>query len=150
ELPEGDDSTARDIINKNPLLKNLGNQSHVKEMLKERVGDFENDPNAAHRAAQVLEHIEQYDGDGNRIASKDIGNGEINGFSKDGEAYDGTGAGRLREFGKYGCERLKGKIRDSDNAADAKDARARAEALRIHWGRPDSDKRRAKHIAGSS
>lgn len=146
ELPEGDNSTAKDIIDKNPLLKNLGNQSHVKEMLKERVGDFENDPNAAHRAVQVLEHIEQYDEDGNRIASKDIGNGEINGFSKDGEAYHGTEAGRLQDFGKYGFENLKGKIRDSDNAADDKDARAKAEALGIHWERPETDKRSAKDI----
>lgn len=145
-LPEGDDRTAKDIIDKNPLLKNLGNQSHVKEMLKERVGDFENDPDAAHRAAQVLEHIEQYDGDGNRIASRDVGNGEINGFRKSGEADHGTEAGRLQDFGKYGFESLKGKIRDSGNAADDKDARAKAEALGIHWERPETDKRSAKDI----
>src|SRR5690606_12380637 len=59
ELPEDDKRTAKEIIDKSPLLKNLGNQSQVKDMLKERVGDFEKDADAAHRAVQVLEHIEQ-------------------------------------------------------------------------------------------
>ncbi|WP_136682543.1 hypothetical protein [Falsirhodobacter xinxiangensis] len=146
ELPEGDKSTAQEIIDKNPLLKNLGNQSNVKEMLKERVGDFENDPNAAHRAAQVLYHVENYDSDGKRIAGNDIGNGEINGFRKSGEADNGTEAGRLQDFGKYGFSHLKGEIGSAEGAGDDKDAKARAEALGIHWVRPEGDTRSAEEI----
>ncbi len=56
--PQGDFRTAQQIIDDNPLLKNLGNQSGVKDTLRERVGDFEHDPDAAYRASRVLEHIE--------------------------------------------------------------------------------------------
>ncbi|MDH2326577.1 hypothetical protein QCN27_06825 [Cereibacter sp. SYSU M97828] len=149
ELPPGDESTAQEIIDKNPLLKNLGDQSDVKKMLKERVGDFETDADAAHRAVQVLEHIENYDSEGNRIGGNDVGNGEINGFRKSGEADNGTEAGRLQDFGKYGFEHLKGELRTSEGAGDDPDAKAKAEALGIHWVRPEGDTRSAEEIINS-
>src|SRR5690606_25389440 len=99
-----------DIIDDNPLLKDLGNQSGVKDMLKERVGDFEEDADAAYRAAQVLEHIEAFDEDGNRLASNDVDNGRIDGFTSSDEARHGTEAGRLQDFGKYGFSSLKGEL----------------------------------------
>lgn len=62
--PSGDFRSAQQIIDDNPLLKNLGNQSGVKDKLRERVGDFEHDPDAAYRASRVLEHIEKLDENG--------------------------------------------------------------------------------------
>src|SRR5690606_1944123 len=106
ERPEGDDRSARDILDDDPLLANLGNQSGVKDMLKDRVGDYERDADAAYRASQVLEHIERFDGDGKSIVGKDVGNDKIDGFGGE-EAENGTEAGRLQDFGKYGFANLK-------------------------------------------
>jgi len=55
--PAGDNRSATDIINANPTLKNLGNQSGVKDNLKKQVGDFEKDPDAAYRASKVLDYV---------------------------------------------------------------------------------------------
>ncbi|MCO4319109.1 hypothetical protein M8997_018125 [Phyllobacterium sp. 21LDTY02-6] len=144
--PEGDNRSAEDIINDNLLLKNLGNQSGVKDKLKDRVGDFEHDRDAAYRAVQVLEHIEQFDEKGKKLDGGDVGNNEINGFTNSGEAYAGTEAGRLQDFGKYGFEHLKGKLPEKLNPADNKEARKEAEAHGIKWQRPKGDDRSAKEI----
>ncbi len=146
ERPEGDDRSAQDIIDGNALLKNLGNQSGVRDMLKEQVGDFENDPDAAYRATQVLEHIETLNGEGGKIAGKDVGNGRVDGFTKSGEAKHGTEAGRLQDFGKMGFSALKGEIKDSSSAGDNKEAREQAEKVGIVWKRPEEDKRSAQDI----
>lgn len=146
DRPEDDNRSARDIIDANPLLKNLGNQSGIKDMLKQQVGDFEHDADAAYRAAQVLQHIEQFDGNGKRLAGTDTGNGSIDGFTSSDEARNGTEAGRLQDFGKYGFSNLKGKLTRVESAADDKEAREQAEKLGIKWKRPESDKRSAKDI----
>lgn len=146
ERPKGDERSAQDIINDNPLLKNLGNQSGAKDALKERVGDFENDPDAAYRAVQVLDHIEQLDENGNRLASKDINNEKIDGFTSSGEARHGTEAGRLQDFGKYGFDSLRGELKSPDHASDDGAARAKAESLGIVWELPKSDERSAQDI----
>jgi hypothetical protein len=146
DRPEGDDRSAKDIIDANPLLKNLGNQSGVKDMLKERVGDFENDANAAYRAVQVLQHVEKFDGEGNKIAGNDVNNGSIDGFTSSDEARHGTEAGRLQDFGKYGFSSLKGKLTDVGSVGEDKAAREEAEKLGFKWQRPDGDKRSAKDI----
>ncbi|MGY4638548.1 hypothetical protein [Pseudomonas sp. TE24901] len=123
--PVGDTRSAQQIIDDNPLLKNLGNQSGVKDKLRERVGDFEHDPDAAWRAAQVLNYVENYDETGKHIDGGDVGNGRIDGFTKDGEARHGTEAGRLQDFGKYGYDNLKGL--DGNSADDQiKDLNAKA------------------------
>lgn len=153
ELPEDRSDSAQDIIDGSELLKNLGNQSGVKDMLRERVGDFENDADAAYRAVQVLEHVERFDADGNRIAGNDLGNGEINGFSKGGDAYNGTEAGRLQDFGKYGFENLKGDLGNTapDGQPTKGDAeRDQAERMGIQWERPEGDDRSAEDIIEKS
>ena len=61
QRPKDDNRSAQEIIDDSPLLKNLGNQSGVKDKLRERVGDFEHDADAAYRATQVLDHIERFD-----------------------------------------------------------------------------------------
>ncbi len=141
ERPEGDERSAQEIIDDSPLLRNLGNQSGVKDMLKERVGDFETDADAAYRAMQVLEHIETLDGSGERIAGKDVANGRVDGFTKGGDAKNGTEAGRLQDFGKYGFTHLKGELKDTMAAGDDKGAREQAESLGIVWVRPKNDDR---------
>lgn len=147
ERPKGDDRSAKDIIEGDRLLKGLGNQSSVKDMLKEQVGDFEKDADAAYRASQVLDHIEKFDREGKRQVGGDVGDGKINGFSNSGEAYNDKEAGRLQDFGKYGFDSLKGKLDDYKGAGNDKDERKRAEEeLGIKWERPEDDKRSAKDI----
>lgn len=109
--PEGDNRSARDIIDQNPSLKNLSNEQ--KDDLKKYVGDYEKDPDAAYRADQVIKHIEEYDSDGNKIKNKDaIGDSKIDGYFKGkggkNEANPNTEAGRLQDFGKEGYKSLKG------------------------------------------
>ncbi|MBB2971431.1 type III effector HrpK domain-containing protein [Mesorhizobium sp. RMAD-H1] len=144
--PEGDDRSAQDIIDDTPVLRDLGNQSGVRDMLKDRVGDFEKDADAAYRAKQILEHIEKYDGEGNLLAGKDVGNGRVDGFTNSGEARHGTEAGRLQDFGKYGFSNLKGELADRGSVGDDPEARKQAEALGIEWTRPEGDDRSAQDI----
>ncbi|MGJ5047264.1 type III effector HrpK domain-containing protein [Bradyrhizobium oligotrophicum] len=150
QRPEDDHRSAQDIIDADPLLKNLGNQSGVKDKLKERVGDFEHDADAAYRAAQVLDHVEKFDEDGHRIAGNDVANGRIDGFTKDGDARHGTEAGRLQDFDKYGFSNLKGELNHVPSAGDDKNARVEAEKLGIKWHRPQDDKRSAEDIIKAS
>jgi hypothetical protein len=146
QRPPDDKRTAQEIIDDTPLLKNLGDQSGVKKMLEERVGDFANDPDAAYRAKQVLEHIEKLDESGNRVAGKDVDNGRVDGFTKGGDARHGTEAGRLQDFGKYGFSNLKGELKDLSVASNDPKAREQAEALGIKWERPENDQRSAQDI----
>lgn len=146
ERSEGDNRSAQDIINDTPLLKNLGNQSGVKDMLKERVGDFEHDADAAYRAKQVLEHVEVLDESGGRLAGKDVNNGRVDGFTKSGEAKHGTEAGRLQDFGKYGFGDLKGELKHIEAVGDDPAAKVAGEAAGIVWQRPEGDKRSAQDI----
>ncbi|OWJ65557.1 type III effector HrpK domain-containing protein [Inquilinus limosus] len=146
ERPKGDNRSAQDIINDTPLLRDLGNQSGVRDMLEKRVGDIDTDADAAYRAVQVLEHVEKFDEDGNRIAGNDVNNGRVDGFTKGGDARHGTEAGRLQDFGKYGFDNLKGKLETPASAGDDKDARAQAEKAGIKWELPDGDKRSAQDI----
>lgn len=146
ERPEGDDRSAEEIIGKSDLLKNLGNQSDVKDMLKERVGDFEKDADAAYRAVQVLEHIENYTAGGDRVAGNDVNNGKVDGFTNSGEAKPNTEAGRLQDFGKDGFDALKGKMERPADVGDNKEAREAAEKAGIKWELPEDDKRSAQDI----
>lgn len=134
--PEGDTRSAQQIIDDTPLLKQLGNQSGVKDALKKQVGDFETDPDAAYRASKVVEHVEYVDEDGNLTDGESVGNGSIDGFTKDGEARHGTEAGRLQDFGKYGYSNLKGEVVKSDMGPDQK--------------RPEGDTRSAREIVDST
>ncbi|WP_288377746.1 type III effector HrpK domain-containing protein [uncultured Pseudomonas sp.] len=146
QRPENDKRTAQEIIDDSPLLNKLGNQGGVKDMLKERVGDFENDADAAYRASQVLDHVVRFDENGERLAGKDVNNTSIDGFTKDREARHGTEAGRLQDFGKYGFDSLKGELQHPGNVSDDSKAREEAEMAGIVWERPEDDKRSARDI----
>ncbi|WP_288587661.1 type III effector HrpK domain-containing protein [uncultured Methylobacterium sp.] len=150
EKPAGDERSAQEIIDGSRLLKDLGNQSGVKDMLKERAGDFDTDADAAYRATQILEHVERFDEGGSRIAGKDVDNGRIDGFTKGGDARHGTEAGRLQDFGKYGFSNLQGQLRDASSAADDPDAQQQAEERGLDWERPEGDTRSAQDIIDQS
>lgn len=106
--PPGDTRSAQEIIDGDPTLKNLGNQSGVKDNLKKQVGDFEHDPDAAFRASEVLKHIKSAKTSDGENRSDDVtDNGKIEGFTKDGDARHGTEAGLLQDFGKHGYSALK-------------------------------------------
>ncbi len=145
ERPQGDDSSPQAIIDSSPLLSRLGNQSSVKDMLKDRVGDYEHDADAAYRAVQVLEHIERFDGEGKSLVGKDVGNGSIDGF-KGEEASHGSEAGRLQDFGKDGFESLKGTLPDTQSVKTDEQSRNKAKVKGIVWERPDGDTRSAQDI----
>jgi len=88
---DGGTRSAKDIIDGDPTLKNLGNQSRVKDNLKKQVGNFDNDPDGAYRASQVLQHIKQSKTSDGKDRSGDV--------TKDGDARHGTEAGLLQDFG---------------------------------------------------
>lgn len=109
--PEGDTRDAQEIISQSELLKNLGDQKvtteggeekGVKEMLKEKVGDFETDPDAAYRADALLKFIEKTDAKGDPVVKKgernDPGNGKIDGYTDSDQARPDSEAGRLQDF----------------------------------------------------
>lgn len=146
DLPADDKRSAQQIIDDDPLLKNLGNQSGVKDALRDRVGDFEHDPDAAFRATQVLDHIELFDEGGERLSGKDVSNGKVDGFTSKNQAKHGTEAGRLQDFGKYGFDTLKGELQHVAAAGSYSQARAEAEAAGIVWELPEGDNRSASDI----
>jgi hypothetical protein len=108
-------ASAQSIVDGNPTLKNLGNQSGVKDNLKKQCGDWD-DPSkspqeradSAQRASNVVDWVKgAKDRDGD-VRDKEVRtNGKIEGFTKDGDARHGTEAGLLQDFGKYGYGHLK-------------------------------------------
>jgi len=108
-------ASAQSIVDGNPTLKNLGNQSGVKDNLKKQCGDWD-DPSkspqeradAAQRASNVVDWVKNAkDRDGDVRDPELVKNGKIEGFTKDGDARHGTEAGLLQDFGKYGYGHLK-------------------------------------------
>lgn len=97
--PPGDNRTAQQIIDDNPLLKNLGNQSGVKDNLNKFVGgDMANNPDQAYKAAALLTYIKSSaNSKGDTRDTSEVGNGKIDGFTKDGDARHGTEAGLLQD-----------------------------------------------------
>lgn len=107
-------ASAQSIVDGNPTLKNLGNQSGVKDNLKKQCGDWD-DPSkspqeradAAQRASNVVDWVKNAkDRDGEPRTGDVTKNGKIEGFTKDGDARHGTEAGLLQDFGKYGYSHL--------------------------------------------
>ena len=150
--PEGDTRSAKEILESDPLAKNLGDQKgpdedkSLKERLRDQVGDFENDPDAAFRLVQVLHFVEQYDESGKPIAGKDAGNGKIDGYTKGGEAKHGTEAGRLQDFGKYGYDHLQGDKSTFDTPKPPPAERPVVTGFGPDMTRPEGDKRSAQDI----
>jgi hypothetical protein len=78
----------------NPVLKNLGNQEGIRDKLKAKFGDIDNDPVAAQNAANFLNQIKALpEADGTPIPDSVLNDGKLDGFTKDGDARHGTDAG---------------------------------------------------------
>ncbi|CAM9275230.1 unnamed protein product, partial [Ectocarpus sp. 12 AP-2014] len=106
--PPGDTRTAEEIIDDNPVLKNLGDQKDIKrDLLKEQCGDWTSDntdpesrADAAYNMAKVLNWIDgSNDSDGN---SRGLADGDIQGITSSGDARHGTEAGKLKDFAEQG------------------------------------------------
>jgi ankyrin repeat protein len=123
--PEGDNRSAQQIINEDPLLRSLHQETkdwlnngfggdHPFKGLKSIGGNdkgYEDDADKAYIAGRILEHIENFGPDG-AIGKDDntIGNHRIDGFFKKSgrlQANPHTEAGRLQDFAKYGFDYLK-------------------------------------------
>lgn len=107
-----DTRSADDIINDNPVLKDLGNQKDIKQDdLKKRFGDCtadNKDPasraDAAYNMAKVLNSI---DGMDTKNGKSRTGDGDMQGITKDSDARHGTEAGVLKDVAEQGLGMLK-------------------------------------------
>lgn len=113
--PAGDTRSAEEIINANPILKNLGDQKDInREGAYKQLGDWtENnkDPkaraDAAYNAAKVLNWIDTSKTAGGDSREKVSGKGDLYGITKDGDARHGTPAGNWKDFTEKGYGALK-------------------------------------------
>ncbi|RMS10303.1 hypothetical protein ALP72_03433 [Pseudomonas coronafaciens pv. coronafaciens] len=123
--PRGDTRTAEQIIDANPILKNLGDQKDIKRTeAYARIGDWTQnnaDPkaraDAAYNAAKVLNWInssDQADGAPRQCTN----DSDLQGITHDGDARHGTEAGNWKDFVEQGYAALKGDHR-LDKANDS-------------------------------
>lgn len=112
--PPGDNRSAEQIIDENPVLKNLGNQKDIKrEQLKERFGDWTDankDPksraDAAYNMACVLNSIKGLNARDGSERKEISANDKIEGITRDGDARHGTEAGVLKDIAEQGLKML--------------------------------------------
>jgi len=112
--PPGDNRSAEQIIDDNPVLKNLGNQKDIKrEQLKERFGDWTDankDPksraDAAYNMACVLNSIKSLNARDGSERKEISANDKIEGITKSGDARHGTEAGVLKDIAEQGLKML--------------------------------------------
>lgn len=111
---DGDNRSADQIINDNPVLKNLGNQKDIKqEELKKQFGDWTaNNPDekgralAAKNMSYFLNNVKALDnregGDRGDIST----NGKIEGITKHGDARHGTEAAIVKDVAEQGLDKM--------------------------------------------
>lgn len=146
--PPGDNRTAQQIIDDNPLLKNLGNQSGVKDNLNKFVGgDMANNPDQAYKAAALLTYIKSSaNSKGDTRDTSQVGNGKIDGFTKDGDARHGTEAGLLQDVvggGGHpggGWDHLQGTKHDLDVTSDTHVNADGTNKDNLQWGMEQAGK----------
>ncbi len=113
--PDGDNRSADEIIEANPILKNLGSQKDInREGAYKQLGDWtanNKDPearaDAAYNAAKVLNYIDTSQGADGKDRSQVSGKGDLYGITKDGDARHGTPAGNWKDFTEKGYGALK-------------------------------------------
>ncbi|WP_380183862.1 hypothetical protein [Kalamiella sp. sgz302252] len=110
---DGDNRSADQIINDNPVLKNLGNQKDIKQSeLKKQFGDWTaNNPDEKSRAlaaknmSYFLNNVKALDnregGDRGKIST----NGKIEGITKSGDARHGTEAAIVKDVAEQGLDK---------------------------------------------
>lgn len=139
--PRGDNRTAEEIINDNPVLKNLGNQKDIKrDQLKERFGDWtdankdpESRADAAYNMACVLNSIKSLDARDGSKRTEISANDKIEGITKDGDARHGTEAGVLKDIAEQGLKMLP----ENKQLPDTKDTHVRLDGTNkdnFQWG----------------
>lgn len=111
---DGDSRSADQIINDNPVLKNLGNQKDIKQGdLKKQFGDWtSNNPDEKSRAlaaknmSYFLNNVKALDnregGDRGKIST----NGKIEGLTKSGDARHGTEAAIVKDVAEQGLDKM--------------------------------------------
>ncbi|QJI32758.1 hypothetical protein HKK55_19520 [Pseudomonas sp. ADAK18] len=113
--PPGDKRSAEQIINDNPILKNLGHQKDInREQAYSRLGDWsaENkDPDAradaAFNAAKVLNYIDTSLSASGQQRGTAHNNGDLEGITSSGDARHGTPAGMWKDFTEQGYTALR-------------------------------------------
>lgn len=113
--PEGDNRSAEQIINDNPILKNLGFQKDInRELAYERLGNWTDsnpDPvsraDAAFNAARVLNWIDTSLTATGKSRGKYSDNGDLEGITRSGDARRGTPAGMWKDFTEQGYGALR-------------------------------------------
>ncbi|KOC91410.1 hypothetical protein NG42_05975 [Winslowiella iniecta] len=139
--PAGDNRSADEIIDANPVLKNLGNQKDIKrDQLKERFGDWtadNKDPksraDAAYNMACVLNSIKGLNGSDGSERTEISANDKIEGITKDGDARHGTEAGVLKDIAEQGLKMLP----DNKNLPETNDTHVRKDGTNkdnFQWG----------------
>lgn len=123
--PEGDHRSAEQIINDNPILKNLGFQKDIKrELAYERLGDWtannpdpESRADAAFNAARVLNWIDTSLTAKGKSRGKYSDNGDLEGITRSGDARRGTPAGMWKDFTEQGYRALRSDHRLDPNSS---------------------------------
>ncbi|WP_124538527.1 hypothetical protein [Piscinibacter terrae] len=104
-LPPSDKRTAQQVLDskEGAILKNLGNQEGVRDKLKQTVGDFESDPQAAARGIAYLRKIKNMPNpDGSKRPDDVTQNDKVEGATKDGDIRSGTELAILKDSFKGG------------------------------------------------
>lgn len=105
ERPENDKRSADEIINDNPILKNLGHQKDInRDTLYKVFGDWtannkdeSSRADAAYKASKYLNYIDNLNASNGGSRGDVAGNGDLEGITKDGDARSGTPAGHLAD-----------------------------------------------------
>ena len=113
--PAGDNRSAAQIVDDTPALKNLGRQKDIKfDQLCKQTGvdpkldlkDPKQNADGVYRLAKVLEFIDSAKastgGDRDSKVKGGVGDGNIEGITKDGDARHGTEAGMVKDFAEKG------------------------------------------------
>ncbi|MBJ2225667.1 MULTISPECIES: hypothetical protein [Pseudomonas] len=154
--PPGDNRTAEQIINDNPILKNLGHQKDVSRSLAYKLlGDWTSnnkDPDAradaAFNAARVLNYIDTSLSADGEHRGKAHGNGDLEGITRSGDARHGTPAGMWKDFTEQGYLALREHHR-LDSTSDTHVRKDGTNKDNVQWAAGEAGKR-TRFIPGLS
>ena len=154
--PPGDNRTAEQIVNDNPILKKLGHQKDVSRSLAYKLlGDWTSnnkDPDAradaAFNAARVLNYIDTSLSADGEHRGKAHGNGDLEGITRSGDARHGTPAGMWKDFTEQGYLALREHHR-LDSTSDTHVRKDGTNKDNVQWAAGEAGKR-TRFIPGLS
>ncbi|OPB33651.1 hypothetical protein [Pseudomonas fluorescens] len=146
--PSGDNRIAEQIINDNPILKNLGHQKDINRPLAYKLlGDWTSNnkapearADAAFNAARVLNYIDTSLSADGEHRGKAHGNGDLEGITRSGDARRGTPAGMWKDFTEQGYYAL----RDDHRLDSTSDTHVKADGTNkdnLQWAASAAGKR---------